>query len=110
MNEYDTDSLRRLQASQLNRIADAVEDLVNTLKAQAPVSVSLDTTQPVGWVVIDKDDEIRSGVYGPLSAGEDNLRSYLGRVDEQWAPYRLGAVYELGAVILSAEVGEVDHA
>jgi len=31
-------------------LADAVEQLVETIKTQAPVSVTLDSTQPVGYI------------------------------------------------------------
>jgi len=96
--------------SALLALANCVESLVKVIEAQAPEIGILDTVEPFGYVVVDKDNEIRSGVRGSAVDGAVLLNSYeSNRADAEWAPYRLAAVYEMGTVLPTVEAEAVDR-
>lgn len=90
-------------------LAESVAELVEVIKAQqVPVELAtvepmefdlatVEQIEPLGYVVVDKDDDIRSSEPTRRKA-ERLLADYNSNPgDADWAPYRLGVVYEAPA-------------
>ena len=94
-------------------IAESVAKLVAEVRAlreqAAPVDLAtiepvefevgtIEQMDPIGYVVVDKDDDIRSSEPTRRKA-ERLLADYNSNTgDADWAPYRLGVVYEAPSV------------